>query len=30
METAEKNKVSHRGLGLQKLQAWFKDREAQQ
>lgn len=27
METVEKNKISHRGLGLKKLQEWFKNKD---
>jgi hypothetical protein len=27
MDKAEKNKISHRGLALKKLQAWFKDQD---
>jgi inosine triphosphate pyrophosphatase len=27
MDKAEKNKISHRGRALAKLQAWFKDQQ---
>jgi inosine triphosphate pyrophosphatase len=27
MESAEKNKVSHRGRALKKLQAWFESQQ---
>ncbi|KAK0392165.1 hypothetical protein NLU13_1663 [Sarocladium strictum] len=27
METTEKNRISHRGMGLKKLQEWFKDQD---
>lgn len=28
MEKAEKNKISHRGLALKKLQEWFAEQNA--